>query len=174
MKQITIWLGLCWLSAWLAACAPKAPPALVLASFTESRVQVTISLEYDEEGAALAALFAPTEANAHLYSKDLPRNGVEGLGRPTLLELALDSHLEPRGELQADAVAETIVVAPNLPALPVYPAGPVTLRLPVRLPDEAKETITEQLMITYMACTPKGCYKPVDGKSVEVTIPLGK
>ena len=166
-------LGLVLLALFLAACRPAAPaalpPPLALVEFNRNGATVTLVLEQDGQGGSvLAATFTPDEADGHLYSKDLPIEGVDGLGRPTLLELAPGTGIQPLGDLQDSAVAESVDVAPGLPALPVYPAGPVTLRLPVRLPGQAS---AEQILITYMVCTPRGCYRPVVARAVDVQVP---
>lgn len=154
-------VGLC------TACQQDAPQPLELASLTQNGVQVSLLLVYDDQGQALLeATFTPEDADAHLYSKDLPLDGLDGLGRPTRLDLPAESTLQPRGDLQESAVAESLVVMPELPALPVYPAGPVTLRLPVTLPPGGAESA--QVLITYMACTPRGCNKPVVNQAVDL------
>ena len=168
-------LSLALLALLLAACRPAAPaalpPPLALAEFNRNGATITLVLEQDGQGGSvLAATFTPDEADGHLYSKDLPIEGVDGLGRPTLLELAPGSALQTLGDLQASVVAESVEVASGLPALPVYPAGPVTLRLPVRLPGQAS---AEQLLVTYMVCTPRGCYRPVVARAVDVQVPAG-
>lgn len=156
---------------FLASCgsgwdlAPGSP--LTLASFTESEVTVDITLEQDVSGQVyLAATFTPEEGE-HLYSKDIPRNGVNGLGRPTLLELAPESKLVATGVLTESVVAVSV---DDSPELMVYPEGPVTLRLPVTLPD-GEGWFDEQVSVTYMACADGQCCPPVVGKLVPVRVP---
>ena len=55
-------------------------------------------------------------------------------------------------------------------ALLVYPAGPVTLSLPVILP-EGKGWVQEQVSITYEACSDMTCLTPVIDKLVPVRVP---
>lgn len=154
-----------------AACAPHPDPgpaaAYPLASFTENKVTVEIALEVDETGQAwLAAGFTPEESY-HLYSMTIPRDGVDGLGRPTLLELVPGSRLEAAG-----ALTESVAAAQDDgPAgLLVYPDGPVTLRLPVILP-AGDGWFDEEVSVTYMACQGGLCYRPVVGKLVPVRVP---
>ena len=143
-----------------------------LAEFTESFADVSIVLETDDaEEAVLVATFTPTEADAHLYSMELPKEGIDGLGRPTLLELPAWAHMQVAGELQESLLSEEDSVASDLPTLPVYPTGSVTLRLPVILPDGQGEMVDDQVLVTYMVCTPRGCHKPVEGKLVDVHVP---
>jgi hypothetical protein len=169
MTRLTC-LTLC-LVFYLSGCGSFSAPAvgdtIALAAFSESRVSVEIVLELDESGGAwLAATFLPEEGY-HLYSKDLPRDGMDGLGRPTLLELVPGSQIEPAGELSESVM----VLAEDDPdALPVYPAGEVILRLPVRLPQGAG-WYDEQVSVTYMACHTGTCCPPVVGKVVEIRVP---
>ena len=171
-----LWLIYSSLVLTLASCNfPTTKPASaskVLAEFTESYVKVSIVLELGETGyAVLLATFTPTETDAHLYSMELPKEGIDGLGRPTLIELPDGARVQVAGELQESLPAEEDEVASDLPALPVYPAGPVTLRLPVQLPKGQGELVDDQVLITYMACTPRGCHKPVFEKLVDVQVP---
>lgn len=142
---------------------------LELAQFTEREVAAQLSLEKDAAGQAwLVASFTPTRANYHLYSKDLPRDGLEGMGRPTLLEIASAQGLVAAGPLAAtpepiDEYAPTLDLT-----FPVYPAGTVTLRLPVTL-DETLETASAELAVTYMACGEGKCLPPVVDKRIPVT-----
>ena len=145
--------------------APGSP--IYLADFRESQVSVTITLEEDASGQVyLAALFTP-EQGGHLYSKDIPATGVEGIGRPTLLELTSGSQLTATGEL-SESVAS--VPLDGSPGLLVYPAGPVTLRLAVELP-EGEGWFDEQISLTYMACADGSCFPPVVEKLVPVRVP---
>ncbi len=156
---------------FLAACRSSVDPgpasSYPLASFTENKVTVEIVLELDDSGQAwLAATFMPEEGY-HLYSKDIPRSGVDGLGRPTLLELVPASRLESIGAL-SESVGAQQDEGPE--GLLVYPAGPVTLRLPVVLP-EGSGWFDEQVSVTYMACSEGVCSPPVAGKLVPVRVP---
>src|SRR4030042_6186551 len=87
-----LWLIYSSLVLTLASCnLPTTKPASaskVLAEFTESYVKVSIVLELGETGyAVLLATFTPTETDAHLYSMELPKEGIDGFGRATLIEL---------------------------------------------------------------------------------------
>jgi hypothetical protein len=139
-----------------------------LASFTEKYVAVAIYLEHTPDGTAiLSATFTPSKGH-HLYSKDIPANGLMGLGRPTLLALTDGSQMTALGELIESVKAQEPDFEPK--DLLVYPAGPVTLRLPVELPP-GNDWIDDEVKITYMACTAYQCKPPVEGKIVPVRIP---
>jgi len=104
-----------------------------LSAFTENGVHVDIALEQDANGRfLLASTYTPIDAHVHLYSTDLPRAGLNGAGRPTLLELPAQSGVHLIGQLTADKP----VILDQFPTLntafPIYPDGPVTLRLPIR------------------------------------------
>jgi hypothetical protein len=115
----------------------------------------------------LSATFTPSQDH-HLYSKDIPINGLEGLGRPTLLELTEESQMTALGGLIESVQAQEPDFEPK--ELLVYPAGPVTLKLPVKLPP-GNDWIDDQVKITYMACSAYQCKPPVEGKIVSVRIP---
>ena len=167
---LKLFLFFLMLLPWLAACnSNAAPTSAPLTEFNQNGVTVRIVLEQDVHGGtALTATFTPDEEDAHLYSMDLPLEGVDGLRRPTRLALAPGTSLQASGDLQTAAVAESIIVAPDLLPLPVYPAGPVVLRLPVQLPESTR---LEQVLVTYMACSPRGCYRPVIEKAVDIQLP---
>lgn len=142
---------------------------LELATATENKVDVTINLTRDESGQfVLSATFTPQALNMHLYSKEIPRDGVDGLGRPTLLELAEGSALKANGKLTDSVLSSQAPLDPN--GLLLYPAGPVTLSLPVLLP-EGKNWVNDEVIVTYMACDDKGCRAPVQQKPIAIKIP---
>ena len=148
---------------------PALGDSLELATSTENNVEVTIMLErFNNDQFFLSATFTPQNPGLHLYSKDIPKTGVEGLGRPTLLELSEGSSLQALSEL-AESVAPQ---APNTPPfeLLTYPAGPVTLSLPVLLPD-GNAWSDDEVIVTYMACDEQGCRPPVQQKPIAIKIP---
>jgi hypothetical protein len=154
----------------LCACRPMLPvnESIELARSTENSVEVVISMQDGPENKfTLLATFTPLEAGMHLYSKDIPKTGIGGLGRPTLLALADDSFLQISGELSESIAA---LPAESVPfELRAYPAGPVTLSLAIESTDAERHT--ESVFITYMACDDKGCRAPVENKAIEITIP---
>ena len=156
------------LGAALLSCTPVATAAISLASFTENFVNVSILLERDPEGKyILAATFTPPEGY-HLYSKDIPITGIDGLGRPTLMELTPGSRIKARGSLIESIEAE----APDFgrEELMIYPEGAVTLRLAVEVPP-GNEWMEDEVQVTYMACSASLCKPPVVGKIVPIRIP---
>jgi len=158
------------LLARLQQWAPK-QRVVELASSTERGVQVSIALERDTSGAFwLAARFAPTLADTHLYASGLPDNGIDGIGRPTRLVIAPSSGLTPLAEPSADRPVELDRVDALDAALPIYPAGPVTLRMPVALTGSAGPLQTT-IEVSYMACGPKGCLPPALHKQIAVSVP---
>ncbi|ABX06719.1 MAG TPA: hypothetical protein DEF47_20135 [Herpetosiphon sp.] len=170
--QKSIWLVLILI---LASCGaeiitPQAPYQVieVLQTVDSQHAQVELRLERDSTNQMiLAATYQPKEPHLHLYSKDLPRNGVDGLGRPTLLELSQAGQIRSIGPIVADAIAApdpTIETAKLL----IYPAGPVTLRMPVELDLQQPN---QQILLTFMLCSSKGyCTSSVE--QLPVTIQL--
>lgn len=144
---------------------------MALASFTESDVDVSIALAHQPGGEfVLTATFTPPDGY-HLYSKDIPAMGVEGLGRPTLLELTSNSRLMAAGSLTESVKAQAPDFDPR--ELFVYPSGPVTLSLPVELP-AGEGWIEDEVQVTYMACSARKCKRPVVGKIIPIRIPGSK
>ena len=147
-------------------------PGPQLIEFTENSVRVVVSLESDEQRRPLLrATFTPTEAGFHLYGKDLPMSGVQGIGLPTRLDIPQQSSVRPAGPSFADLAAHDLRFDALNITLPIYPEGPVTLRLPVEL-STPQGAVTAQLAFTYMACQTNGqCRFPVKNKVVEAQIP---
>jgi hypothetical protein len=106
-----------------------------------------------------------------LYSTHIPINGLEGLGRPTLLELTEGSQMTALGTLTESVQAQAPDFEPK--ELLVYPAGAVTLSLPVELPP-GSDWSDDQVKVTYMACSAYQCKPPVVGKIVPIRIPGAK
>ena len=149
--------------------APALSDSLELATSTENNVEVTITLErVNNVQFILLATFTPQSPSLHLYSKDIPKTGINGLGRPTLLELSKGSPLQAVSEL-AESVSPQMPTTPPLELL-TYPAGPVTLSLPVLLP-EGNNWSDDEVIVTYMACDEQGCRPPVQNKSIAIKIP---
>jgi hypothetical protein len=129
---------------------------------------VEIALQQDASHRTfLIATFTPI-AGDHLYSKDIPRGGVYGEGRPTLLELTPQSGMRATAALSASVNDE--VSSMGMDALLVYPAGPVTLMLPISLP-AGHGWYDDQVSVTYESCSQTTCKTPVIGKIVRVHIP---
>lgn len=150
------------------SCAPIASEPVSLVSFTENYVDVSIYLERRNGGNyVLSGTFTPPEGY-HLYSKDIPSTGIGGLGRPTLLELTPNHQIQANGHLMESVGAEPADFEPK--ELLVYPAGAVTLSLPVELSSES-DWIHAEIKVTYMACSAYLCKPPVVGKIVSVRIP---
>ena len=142
----------------------------LLTRFAQHDVAVEIALERDQAGRAwLVGTYTPSKANLHLYGKDLPRAGIHGVARPTLLELVSSASIRPAGPLVADQPTVDLHVAALETTFPVYPAGAVTLRLPVTL--TASNSAAAELSVTYMACSDRTCLAPVIDRRITVTIP---
>jgi hypothetical protein len=159
--------GILWSACGAPAATAPAPTATTspwLARFSENGVTVEIELRLDASGESqLAATFTPELQGYHLYSNKLPRGGVNGQGRPTLLEIPAQEALRPAGDLVA---SQPTVLEP--PALLVFPAGPVTLTLPIERTQGRAEA---QLSVTYLACDPLTCLTPVIDKHISVVLP---
>jgi hypothetical protein len=154
----------------LSACISQKDVSLPLslATFNENDVDVSIHLDSNSNGGyLLSATFTPLNGS-HMYSKDIPITGVDGLGRPTLIELTADSQMKAVGVLMASVPAEVPNFEPK--TLLVYPPGAVTLSLPVELP-AGNDWVEDSVKVTYMSCSDTGCKPPILGKIVEVRVP---
>ena len=149
----------------------KDPSGIVLSTFEESGVKVTFSLEAGEGGRRwIRATFAPLEKGLHVYSKDLPAEGIDGIGRPTLLALTPHPSVTEVGELSADKEVHNLASPLNADGFPVYPDGPVTLTLPFTLKADANGSLEATVRVTYMACTKTFSNPPVENKDVKVVL----
>jgi hypothetical protein len=161
-------LGTLLLLATVVSCTSAPSQPISLASLSENYVEISIYLERNSAGNYfLSARFMPPDGY-HLYSKDIPLTGVNGLGRPTLLELTSTGLMKPTGELIESVKAQLPDFEPK--ELLVYPAGEVTLSLPIQLP-AGDAWLNDEVKITYMACTDNQCKPPVVGKIVQIRIP---
>lgn len=153
---------------WHGAERMVRPGHHVLATLEQGSVRVAIADERDSSGQEwLIGTFTPLRDGFHLYSVALPREGVNGVGRPTLLEIAPPEALAAAGPLTADRPATMLYVAMLADSFPVYPAGPVTLRLPIRRLAGRQAT----LALTFMACSQNACLPPVVGRRVKIQLP---
>ncbi|HSU14724.1 hypothetical protein [Longimicrobium sp.] len=161
-------VGGTWLARRGDAGAAHGPWALE--SFTARDVAVEVRLERDAAGKTwLTGTFTPTKPGFHLYGKDLPKEGIRGIGRPTLLEIASSPSLRAAGPMVADRAVSDLVVGILGLRFPVYPAGPVTLRQPVTFARPG--AATAELSVTYMACTEGTCLAPAIDRRFTVTLP---
>ena len=161
--------------ALLVACGETAVPATTptsipvtdtpaainqqLYEFAKHGVDVAVFVQRHMDGTLqLTADFVPEEANMHVYGMTLPRQGIEGVGRPTLLEV-ISGDLVVSGALSANVEAADHSFPGFVRPFPLYPDGPVTLSLPVSLGEDADLDAVE-LSFTYMACSSEGVCKP--------------
>ncbi|HKV98642.1 MAG TPA: thioredoxin family protein [Vicinamibacterales bacterium] len=147
------------------------PPTTVsrLETFTEHGVRVEITYDHDIFGLNwLSARFMPTAAGFQLYGSSLAKGGVNGAGRPTRFDLTSPGGVRTRGQTfeSADATPERVEILKQ--TFPMYPAGPVVLRIPITRPEPSASKT--EVSITYMACGPTGCLPPVEDKRIRFTL----
>ncbi|MFD0269321.1 hypothetical protein ACFVGY_22545 [Streptomyces sp. NPDC127106] len=135
-------------------------------SFSEKGVTVTLSVSgWQASKGTLTAVFTPEEKGFHLYSTDLPADGIEGVGRPTAMSVT--GALEAEGTLTAAAKVRSIRVPGVGAPVPVYPDGPVTTTLPVRADGNGEATV----LLGYASCSERdGCTIPVSDRPVRLRI----
>lgn len=155
------------LRAFLEQWSPK---RLVrdLGGFTERGVRVNVSLQENSSRRTwLTATFTPLANETHLYGKDLPSQGVNGLGRPTRLAIVSGSGVTATGDVIADRIVRDDRLEELKTTLQIYPPGAVSLHLPVRV--ETGRPSRAELSISYMACGMNGCLPPVTDKRFVVS-----
>lgn len=143
----------------------------MLASFQESGAQVTLTMEHDQQGTIiLAALFTPLNSDSHLYSVDLPLEGIDGAGRPTKLEIPQGQIVRAVGPAQASQPVELRSYEGFSAAFPVYPDGPISIRIPIVGVSSDSATNTD-VLISYMVCSSQGsCLPPVENRHIPVIL----
>jgi hypothetical protein len=142
------------------------PASVVL---EESGVHVELAYSGGAQG-EVVAVFRPLETGFHLYGPELPRDGIGGAGRPTLLEVKPGSGWRAIGQLVPEPSTTPMLVPTFDRAFPIFPEGPATLRLSVERDPTASASTDLIVSVTYMACSFSGlCLAPVIGR--EVTLP---
>ncbi|PWU43778.1 hypothetical protein DLE60_12345 [Micromonospora globispora] len=109
------------------------------------------------------ATFRPQRPGFHLYSLDLPPDGVQGLGIPTVV--AVRGSLDAIAEPSADKPVHELRIEELDVTLPVYPDGPVTVTLPVRSIGDGPA----EVVVTYGACSASTCLPPVRERAMALT-----
>ncbi|MFD9727690.1 hypothetical protein [Streptomyces sp. NPDC059072] len=134
--------------------------------FTENGVTVTLTVsDWHAPNGTLTAVFTPEGKGFHLYSTDLPAAGIEGVGRPTAVDVT--GVLRADGKLTASADVRTINVPGVEAPVPVYPDGPVTTKLPIRADGNGEATV----LLGYASCSSKeGCTIPVSDRPVHLSV----
>ncbi|WKD36721.1 hypothetical protein [Streptomyces xanthophaeus] len=152
-----------------AGAAAAAAPQPTTTSFTENGVTVTLSVaDWHAAKGTLTAVFTPEKKGFHLYSTELPLTGVEGVGRPTAVDVT--GVLKTDGKLTAAATVRNISVPGVDAPMPVYPDGPVTTTLPIRADGNGEATV----LLGYASCSAKeGCTIPVADHPVHLRLTDG-
>ncbi|MGW3328010.1 hypothetical protein [Streptomyces virginiae] len=149
-----------------AGAVAKANAPAPTTTFTENGVTVTLSVaDWQASKGTLTAVFTPEKKGFHLYSTELPSTGVEGVGRPTAVDVT--GVLKTDGKLTAAADVRSINVPGVDAPMPVYPDGPVTTTLPVRADGNGDATV----LLGYASCSAKeGCTIPVADHPVHLRL----
>jgi hypothetical protein len=122
------------------------------------------SAHFEDGGVAVVAVldagqvrvtFSPRQPGFHLYSIDLPPQGVQGLGIPTAVTVR--GALSATGRPAADAPVHDLRIDLLDVDLPVYPDGPVTVTVPVRRSGHGHP----EVLVSYGACSATTCLVPV-------------
>jgi len=141
----------------LSACAAATAS---VQRFEQSRVEVSVRYEPTRDGGQLVATFTPTEQGLHFYGSDLPMTGIDGAGRPTRIDL-VDGRWRAAGDLSESVQPELRAMPGFDEPFPMYPAGPLTIRLPV-VPSKSGDAPADvHIQVTLMACSQIACFRPV-------------
>jgi hypothetical protein len=153
-----------------SACAGPAPVASpdgrVVATLSQQGVRV--DMRWSSAGGGepvLAVTFTPLRPGFHLYSVDLPPDGVQGVGRPSRVEVG--GGLTATGPPAVDRLAAPLLVAGLDAPVPVYPDGPITVSLPARLTSGRPPLA----WVSYAACSSSTCLPPVTHAPLDPAIP---
>jgi hypothetical protein len=153
---------------------------LVVGAFSDGGVRVQLHwITGSADAGTLLATFTPIQSGFHLYSTDLPSGGVDGVGRPTLIEVG--GGLQAGGHEVGDQKAAPQRIVGVAAFVPVYPNGPVTVRLPV-VPARSGAGLgglgglspgsLSPVWLSYAACSVEVCLAPVTRHPVAVTLPF--
>ena len=146
-------------------------PRLVLATLPADNSGVGLRFELDLVNFSLLTHFIPDSKPEALYLYDsaLPIDGINGVGRPTLVEVDPDSELVTSGTFSV-----SVEPLPDETGLRPYPKGPVVITLPLYKgpkPFRGEGESAIPVLVTYQACADQSCRKPVSRKPVMVPVP---
>jgi len=112
----------------------------------------------------LLVTFRPLQPGFHIYSVDLPAQGVDGMGVPT--RVTVRGGLTAVGKPSANRAIRLLQVTGLQSAIPVYPDGPVTFTMPVRRTGSHQA----EVIVSYAACSEARCLMPVTGKAIRLDL----
>ncbi|MGW6706527.1 hypothetical protein ACWGDE_16760 [Streptomyces sp. NPDC054956] len=110
------------------------------------------------------ATFSPQETGFHIYSIDLPPEGIDGLGIPT--RVAVQGDLTAVGKPSTDLPTRVLRPVGLQVELPVYVDGAVTFTLPVRQTGSHQA----EVVVSYGACSETRCLAPVTDKAIRLKL----
>lgn len=106
-------------------------PGATQLDFPVNRAHLSVSAQATgANDAVVEVTFSPTVPGGHLYGTTMPRTGIDGAGRPTLVELASGAWSVAGPAAESVPAHEQVLPGFSAP-FPLYPDGPVTLRLPI-------------------------------------------
>lgn len=140
----------------VCGCAGPGPAAGPSGRLSDGGVTAVAVLTAEPDGTGYVRVtFSPQRPGYHLYSIHLPLGGVNGLGIPTIVTVR--DGLRMTGSPTADVPAGNLRIEELGVDLPVYPAEPVTVTVPVRRTGNRQP----EVLVTYGACSASTCLPPV-------------
>lgn len=140
-------------AASVAGCSAGSPR--LAGSLREAEVVVIAAVE----DAAAVVTFTPARPDLHLYAMELAAERTAGLGVAT--KVTVGGSLAPTAAPSADQPVRELRLAALGVTVPVYPEGPVTVRVPVRRGEGAAS-----LTVSYAACSATECFAPVQDREI--------
>jgi len=136
------------------------------------RVSVSLSSAWiDQDALVIRGIFEPKDRGYHLYGPEIPKSGIDGMGRPTLIEISPGTALSPAGPLAIDQKPFTKEFPELKATFEVLPAGRVTVYLPLKLAKKDARNDSFDVQVTFMSCSDRKCNPPVDAARVTLTPP---
>ena len=136
------------------------------------RVSVALSSAWvGQDALVIRGIFEPKDRGYHLYSPTIPKTGIDGLGRPTLIEIPPGTELLPAGPLAIDQKPFTKDFPELNATFEILPSGRVTLYLPLNFTKMDARNDPFDVQLTFMSCSDKRCNPPVEAAQVTLTPP---
>ena len=158
---LAVAVGVAFLAGGCARYGASPPSADPSGRLNDGGVSVVAVLIAGPAGTGrVQVTFSPRKPGYHLYSIDLPPDGVNGLGIATIVSVR--GGLRLAGSPTADKPVSTLEIEELHVDLPVYPDGPVTVTVPVRRTGDGRA----QVIVTYAACSATTCLPPVRNRLI--------
>ena len=124
---------------------------------------VTVRAAWSPVGNKVVVTLRPDAAGFHVYSLDLPADGIDGIGIPT--NVRVGGRLTQTGPARANRPVRQLHYAALGIDLPVYPDGTVSISVPVA----SRGSTPAVVIVSFAACSDARCDVPVRDSRLELT-----